>query len=168
MVLWSLAPTQLILGEDVTRMSAEYVATVGNPELIAINQDAPLVAPMRRIVGGDLSYPCTPAIEQKQEQEGGDAAARCINVWARPLANGDVALAFVNQGPANATVKCDAPCLAAANVTAGRVWAVRDLIARRDVGEINGSKRSSFALSALVESDGSVAAFRLKPLDNKR
>ena len=39
-------------------MSAEYVETVGNQELIAINQDFPLVSAARRIVGGDLSYPC--------------------------------------------------------------------------------------------------------------
>lgn len=30
MVLWSLMPTQLILGEDVTKMSTEFVETVGN------------------------------------------------------------------------------------------------------------------------------------------
>ena len=51
-------PTQLILGEDVTKMSDEYIATVGNEELIAINQDVPLVRSARRIVGGDLKFPC--------------------------------------------------------------------------------------------------------------
>ena len=58
MVLWSLMPTQLILGEDVTQMSDEYVATVGNEELIAVNQDAPFAGAARRIVGGDLAFPC--------------------------------------------------------------------------------------------------------------
>jgi len=38
MILWSLMPTQLILGEDVTKMSDEYIETVGNEELIAVNQ----------------------------------------------------------------------------------------------------------------------------------
>ena len=33
-----MAPTQLILGEDVTNMSDEYIETVGNEELIAVNQ----------------------------------------------------------------------------------------------------------------------------------
>ena len=60
MILWSLAPTQLILGEDMTLASAQYIATVGNEELIAVNQDLPFVGPATRIVGGDLSYPCTP------------------------------------------------------------------------------------------------------------
>ena len=36
MVLWSLMPTQLILGEDVTKMSAEFVETVGNEELVSV------------------------------------------------------------------------------------------------------------------------------------
>jgi alpha-galactosidase len=60
MVLWSLFPTQLIIGEDMTQASAEYIATVGNSELIAINQDWPFVGPARRIVGSDLKFPCNP------------------------------------------------------------------------------------------------------------
>lgn len=58
MVLWSMMPTQLILGEDVTKMSNEYIATVGNEELIRINQDSPFVSGAKRIVGGDLTFPC--------------------------------------------------------------------------------------------------------------
>jgi hypothetical protein len=63
MVLWSIMPTQLILGEDVTKMSDEYVETVGNEELIAVNQDVPLVGPAKRIVGGDLTFPCGSAAD---------------------------------------------------------------------------------------------------------
>ena len=58
MVMWSLAPTQLILGEDMTQASAEYVETVGNEELIAINQDEPFAGAAHRVLGGDLTYPC--------------------------------------------------------------------------------------------------------------
>ena len=61
MVLWSIMPTQLILGEDVTQMSDEYIETVGNEELIAVNQDTPLVGSAKRIVGGDLKFPCKPS-----------------------------------------------------------------------------------------------------------
>ena len=39
MVLWSMAPTQLILGEDVTKMSAEFIETVGNEELLNTRPD---------------------------------------------------------------------------------------------------------------------------------
>ena len=55
MVLWSLMPTKLILG---TKMSDEYIQTVGNEELIAVNQDTPLVGSATRIVGGDFKFPC--------------------------------------------------------------------------------------------------------------
>jgi alpha-galactosidase len=61
MVMWSLAPTQLIIGEDVTQMSAEFVETLSNEELLAINADEPFVGAARRIVGGDLSWPCSGA-----------------------------------------------------------------------------------------------------------
>ena len=47
MVLWSMAPTQLILGEDVTKMSAEFIETVGNEELIAVSPPPPSSAPGR-------------------------------------------------------------------------------------------------------------------------
>jgi hypothetical protein len=57
MVLWSIMPTQLILGEDVTKMSD------GNEELIAVSQDVPLVGPAKRIVGGDLTFPCGSAAD---------------------------------------------------------------------------------------------------------
>ena len=46
MVLWSMAPTQLILGEDVTKMSAEFIETVGNEELIAVSPPPPSSAPV--------------------------------------------------------------------------------------------------------------------------
>jgi alpha-galactosidase len=55
MILWCLAPTQLILGEDLTQASAEYLQTVGNEELIAVNQDWPFAGPARRVAGAS---PC--------------------------------------------------------------------------------------------------------------
>ena len=36
--LWAVAKSPLILGTDLTKMSAELLALVTNPELIAINQ----------------------------------------------------------------------------------------------------------------------------------
>lgn len=55
---YTVVRTQLIIGEDVTKMSDEYIATVGNEELIAVNQDAPLIGSAKRIIGGDLVFPC--------------------------------------------------------------------------------------------------------------
>jgi alpha-galactosidase len=58
MILWSLFPSQLILGEDVTRASPEFIATVGNDELLAVNADAPFAGGARRVAGSDLAWPC--------------------------------------------------------------------------------------------------------------
>jgi hypothetical protein len=37
-MLWALFPAPLILGEDLTQASPQYIATVGNEELLAVNQ----------------------------------------------------------------------------------------------------------------------------------
>lgn len=333
MVLWSIMPTQLILGEDVTKMSDEYIATVGNEELIAVNQDAPLAGSATRIVGGDLKFPCignslpaainwtnthssVPIPSLLWELEGGaastssklagktdirsgypgtttmavveqplaslghtitafsvsfryisgyschvgdcagaanlslavvDAAnhtivariwdspalnnasydtftgysnpvtasvtglsvswprktqlalvmhnnkrnlqipmasvklsiswgqggagawnpapksknanAICENIWSRPLANGDVALAMVNQG-GNASMVCDAKCFALAGLAGANKLKVRDMIAHTDLPELS----PPFALTAFVAGQGAAAAFRLTPV----
>ena len=85
-------------------------------------------------------------------------AQQCTNVWARPLSNGDVALAMLNHG-ANATVSCDADCFAAAGLSQATAVAVRDLIAHKDLPLL----RPPFSLSAAVSGDGGAAAFRLAP-----
>ena len=146
MTLWSMFPTQLILGEDVTKMSDEYVATVGNEELIAINQDAPWVSGARRIVGDDLSYPC---------KQGSGAA--CTNVWARSLAGGDVALAFVNHGTNATEVVCDSDCFAAIGLSDAKSLAVRDMWAHADLP----TRRPPYSFTVNVTGDGSAEAFRL-------
>ena len=166
MVMWSLYPTQLILGEDVTQMSAEYVETVGNTELIAINQDSPLLSSARRIVGGDLAYPCDASAKSAAttaaadpRSSGNKKASSCTNVWARPLADGSVALAFLNTGKAAANVTCDAACFAAAALSGADRLLVRDLLAHVDIPSLG----PPFALTAEVGGDGSAAAFRLTP-----
>ena len=301
MVLWSMAPTQLILGEDVTKMSAEFIETVGNEELIAVNQDFPLVAAAKRIVGGDLHFPCgVPApipgatatvtaevciaagadarltqtfyfnttdgslrlgsqpsnmvatescdfskdgniVSLFAEGAGGTkcggskwghnsttsqiigAASKCLdefefttprvdlwgcdggsnekwafsvdaatvggfatgtlknarsgkcltasvagptsnavceNIWSRPLANGDLALAMVNQGAGNATMICDSTCFAAAGLGKASKIRVRDMIAHADLPELS----PPFSFETLVPGEGSAAAFRLTPM----
>ena len=55
----------------------------------------------------------------------------CENIWSRPLSNGDVALAMVNQG-ANATVECDAACFSAAGLGKASKIKVRDMIAHAE------------------------------------
>ena len=220
MVMWSFFPTQLILGEDVTRMSAEvrspathaslptkekhtpclrppplylrhptcfhlrhicadiwpsldftasqYVETVGNEELIGINQDAPFIDPARRIVGDDLTYPCSEGGRLgragalvEEEQETSSTASSCTNIWGRRLANGDVALAMLNHANTSTTLTCDAACLAAAatGLTNATSISVRDLLRHADLPVL----LPPFELSSSVPGDGGVSAFRLTP-----
>ena len=47
--------------------------------------------------------------------EPSDPNAICENIWSRPLANGDVARAMVNQGE-TASIVCDSACFALAGL----------------------------------------------------
>lgn len=55
--MWSLAPTNLLISQNVLAWSDYAMETYSNSELVGINQD-PLGSAARRIVGGDLSFPC--------------------------------------------------------------------------------------------------------------
>jgi len=85
-LLWSLFPAPIILGEDLTQATPEYLATVGNEELLAVSQDAPFAGPARRVLGGDLSWPCSEApaaLYTVQVPMGRRATALCL---PRPVA----------------------------------------------------------------------------------
>lgn len=80
-LLWSLFPAPIILGEDLTQATPEYLATVGNEELLAVSQDAPFAGPARRVLGGDLSWPCSEApaaLYTVQVPMGRRATALCL------------------------------------------------------------------------------------------
>lgn len=70
--LWCLVGAPLLIGADVRALDEPARELLLNPRLIAINQD-PLGAPARHI-----------------------GSHREVDVWARPLADGDVAVAFFN------------------------------------------------------------------------
>ena len=294
MVLWSMAPTQLILGEDVTQMSQEFIETVGNDELLAINEDTPFIGAARRIVGGDLSWPCSssngevlqvqtqncisnitqkfyfnstdlslrPFFNQNSmlstqscnfadgdivsafdfDKKGGGitcggaiwqhmpngsivgAAGKCLdeymwttprvdlwtcvsgasnenwtfakdqtfvesfefdvgyiinndsgfcltvspppstngctNIWSRPLSNGDVALAFVNNGDLNVTITCNESCFNDAGLSNAKSLKVRDLLQHVDLTPL----LPPFIMNSSVEANGAVQAYRFTPV----
>jgi hypothetical protein len=55
--MWSIFPTNLLISQNVLAWSDYALETYSNAELISINQD-PLGSAARRIVGGDLAFPC--------------------------------------------------------------------------------------------------------------
>ena len=95
-------------------MDPALKANYANPEIIAVNQDADGggrgVPGGRRVAGGNFT-------------DGAKA-----NVWARNLHSGDVAIIFINAGDAPTKVVCDASCIVAAGLVAGRRYSVRDVV----------------------------------------
>ena len=73
--LWCMQAAPLMLGCDVRQLDAFSLRLLSNRHLIAINQD-PLGVQATKI-----------------------GAHRSIEVWRKPLANGDIAVGFFNLGP---------------------------------------------------------------------
>jgi alpha-galactosidase len=78
--LWAVLAAPMMLGNDVRIMTKETLAALSNPEVIGIDQD-PLGAQGKRVAQNGQS-----------------------EVWARPLADGSVAVAFFNRGQDSAPV----------------------------------------------------------------
>jgi len=73
--LWCMLAAPLMLGCDVRRIDPVARAIISNPELIAINQDPLGIQASLR------------------------GASKNVEVWTKPLADGDIAVGFFNLGP---------------------------------------------------------------------
>ncbi|WP_037315764.1 NPCBM/NEW2 domain-containing protein [Amycolatopsis orientalis] len=104
--LWSMMAAPLLIGADLRKVPAEHFDILRNEEIIAIDQDRKGVqAKVLSNVDGKW-------------------------VFAKPLANGDVAVALFNENSANATISADAREVGlppAAGYTARDLWARHDL-----------------------------------------
>jgi alpha-galactosidase len=98
--MWATVAAPLMIGADVRALSDQAVAMLSNPEVIAIDQD-PL-----GVQGTSI----------KRDQAG--------EVWLKPLAGGDRAIALLNRGPAPMRVTVDATEI---GLPSDRVVHVRDL-----------------------------------------
>lgn len=105
--------------------------------------------------------PSTPSsLTRIQAQDGTCICAPTLSttgVWARWLADGGVAVLFLNVGPSAASVQCDAGCMAA--LGPAKTWKARDVWARADAGTISAGGYVSPSLPA----DGGSLLFRLTP-----
>ncbi len=72
--LWSMMASPLIMGNDLRSASKQTLEILGNKEVIAVNQDSLGIQAMRYL------------------DENGD-----LDVWAKPLSNGDWAICFLNR-----------------------------------------------------------------------
>jgi len=143
--LWCAVKSPLLLGNDLSKMSAATLATVGNEELLRVNQDARGLA-ARRVANSATT-----------------GAAAGEQVWAGPLGtprsggggsvDEHVVVAF-NAGEAPTTMRLDWSAIGvcpASTPLAGCSWDVRDL------WEGNVSSAVSRGFTVSVEAHGSVA-----------
>ncbi|WP_188758883.1 glycoside hydrolase family 27 protein [Edaphobacter acidisoli] len=108
--LWAMLAAPLIAGNDLTQMSEETRSILLNKEVIAVDQD-----PLGK--AGDRAYAEGP-----------------LEVWARPLAGGDMAVAMFNR--LNGTVRIT---LRLPDVGWKGAAAARDLWTHKDIGVLRGS-----------------------------
>jgi alpha-galactosidase len=119
MSLWALAAAPLLAGNDIRNMTPATREILLNGEVIAVDQD-PLGKQASPVKKGDLEF------------------------WAKPLADGTVAIGIVNMGPSETTATVEASDLG----LSGKVKSARDLWAHTDVAFSDG------AYSAKVPSHG--------------
>jgi alpha-galactosidase len=106
--LWAILAAPLIAGNDVRRMTPEVRAILTDQEVIAIDQD-----PAGR--GGD------------RVRRFGD-----IDIWARPLADGGLAVALLDRGTQSVRITVDPLTLG----LAARPYCVRDVSDHADRGAL--------------------------------
>ncbi|MBE0696858.1 MAG: glycoside hydrolase family 27 protein, partial [Anaerolineaceae bacterium] len=106
--LWSIWCSPLMIGCDLRSLSAETASLLMNREVIATNQDA-LGRQAARI-----------------QQKGG------LEIWRKPLANGDVALALLNRSSARGEISFKAGEIGLLDGTRG---VIRDLWKQADVAD---------------------------------
>lgn len=109
--MWAILASPLIVGTDLTRMDAYTRETLTNAEVIALNQD-PLGRQAARV------------------RRDGD-----LEVFAKPLANGDQGIPLLNRGPTDAEMEVawqQDLGLDGSTATVRDLWAHRDLGASTD------------------------------------
>ncbi|MET8853877.1 ricin-type beta-trefoil lectin domain protein [Amycolatopsis sp. NPDC004625] len=123
--LWALMAAPLMAGNDIRTMSADVSAILRNPRLLAVDQD-------RLGAGG------------RRVRDDGTA-----EVFAKPLADGSVAVGLLNRGSATATI----------GTTAAQVGLTGSSFTLADLWT-GGTSATAGAISASVPAHG-VAAFRV-------
>ena len=104
--VWSILASPLIMSNDLRELPAWAVKILRNKEIIAVDQD----------VMGKQGIRVTPFEEQR-------------SVWARPLANGDIAVALHNHGDEVVDIPLDFAIVGTASK-----YSIRDLYEHEELG----------------------------------
>ncbi len=152
--LWCMMAAPLILGNDITDMTPETLATITNREMIAVDQDPLGIQGLRLKKDGDLQY------------------------WFKPLSDGDWAFCILNTGDSAVTVPVDWTALEVDDELSGRAtsfssvnYSVKDIwnaSAKPFTTQVKGKgkQRGQMVPASAQVTVGShdVAAFRLSPV----
>jgi len=125
--LWCLAKAPLLIGTDITHMSAATFNILTAPEVIAVSQD-PL-----GVQGHKVNITSGP---------GGN-----LEVWAGPLSQGTYAVILLNRSTNSATITAR---WSDVGIKAGTRCDVRDLWERKNIGMYTNSFSSSVASHGVV------------------
>jgi alpha-galactosidase len=110
MALWALLAAPLLAGNDLRSMTPETKDMLTNPEVLAVDQDAKGVQGHRVWDEGPLE------------------------IWIKPLANGNQAVGLFNRGESSLKITLDFKMLGGATSLK-----LRDLWEHKDLGEVQGS-----------------------------
>lgn len=116
--MWCIMHSPLLLGNDLTNMTAETIEIVTNQEIIALNQSNYVYQARRLADYGDLE------------------------VWAKPLVSsisGEVAVALLNRSGKKATIAFD---LKTVGLDASKSYTARDLWSKEDYPASNNPNMS--------------------------
>ncbi|MEZ5424868.1 MAG: glycoside hydrolase family 27 protein [Pyrinomonadaceae bacterium] len=124
--MWAMLAAPLIAGNDVRTMTPATRETLTNKDVIAVDQDA-------------LGVQAFPAISEDN-----------LEVWAKPLSNGDWAICFLNRSDQIKTVDFVWKDNFIKDDFAGKqmdaknaVYKIRDLWAKKDLGDTNSALKTS-------------------------
>jgi alpha-galactosidase len=122
--MWCMMASPLILGADVTKYSADELAILTSPEVIAIDQD--------------------PAGVQCNLLSSSGPTNAALQVYVKPVGVGGLsrAIAFLNRSSDTASMTVD---FLAAGLGGTNLIGVRDLWARADLGTFSGSFTTNVA-----------------------
>jgi len=109
--MWCMLNSPLLAGNDLRSMSKQTIEILTNKEIIALNQDKGFKQATRILKDGDME------------------------LWLKPLATGDKAIAIMNRGTKTTAFNLDAKSLGIKNSSR-----LRDLWLHADLGTIKNKK----------------------------
>ena len=136
--MWAVMASPMLIGAHMTGLSDHDLETFSNADVITVNQDRLGIQGVR-VSGAGLAH-------AGGNCGGGPTAAGTdvINVWARPLSGGRIAVALLNVGADDATISCDAGCFSAIGSLTGvagaapdgTCYTIKNLWAAKDEGDV--------------------------------